>query len=117
MDGPMDADRPELVAQFVASFSRAIALEMEAMRARLGPFEVALVGGRLLASADERFDLRYELGAPSDKLMVGMECSLVAGEIEQLVTVTELDARSVGLRAARKIPTDARLTPASTSRP
>jgi len=77
----MESEQSELVAQFVATFSRAIALEMDAMRARLGPFEVALNQGRRLGGDEdaERFDIRYKLGSPNDKLLVGMECSLIAG--------------------------------------
>src|SRR5262245_5155427 len=104
----MDSDRSELVRQFVASFSRAIGIEMESMRARLGPFEVLLEGGQLVRAdpALERFDLKYRLGATNDKLLAGMECSLVVGEVEQLVTVTELDQQTVELRAPRTVPLD-----------
>lgn len=92
-----------LLARFVSTFRRAIRGEMEAMRARLGPFEVVLGEGELLDAEGDRARYRYGLPSVSDKLMVGIECSLRTGGREALVTVERLGGGSVILRGGRAI--------------
>ncbi|MDH5674504.1 MAG: hypothetical protein OEZ06_20420 [Myxococcales bacterium] len=76
---------------------------MEAMRRRLGPFEVPLGEGELLEVDDAGARFRFALPVASDKLMVGTECSLRSGGREVLVTVEALASASVTVRASRPL--------------
>ncbi|MDD9947497.1 MAG: AAA domain-containing protein [Myxococcales bacterium] len=92
-----------MLVRFVTAFRRGIRGEMEAMRQRLGPFEVMLGTGE--ASSEPDGTTRYEVALPthSDKLIVGAECTLRSGGREVVVTVEALIAGMVTLRGERAI--------------
>ena len=93
------------LASFVAHFKRAIAQEMDAMRERMGSFEVPLADGALISADDEKEGMRYtyRLTSTDEKLVAGMECSLRSSGNEYLVRVEELAGAIVTLWSARKI--------------
>ncbi len=95
----------KLLAEFVADFKRAITQEMEAMRQRLGPFEVPLAYGERLESEEGKDEARYfyRLTATEEKLAEGMECSLRAESGEYLVRVERLEGALVTLWSGREI--------------
>ncbi len=99
-----------LLRRFIDSFEKAITAEMDAMRRQLGPFEVALAGGKALDSAEEdgyrlyTFDIR----TPSDKLALQMECTLRSASRaehggEWLVTITAIGQSDITLRCEQEI--------------
>lgn len=95
----------DLLQRFVDSFERAISVEMEAMRQRLGPFEVPLGRGRLVEGTDsaESRDYRFPVLQPNDKLVLQAECTLLAGASETLVTIADIGAAEVVVRSAREL--------------
>ena len=102
----------ETLRRFVDSFDRAISVEMEAMRQRLGPFEVPLGRGQLVegeAGGDETGrsgrwrDYRFPVLQPNDKLVLQSECSLVAGASECLVTIVDISGDAVVVRSATSL--------------
>ena len=94
-----------MLARFVAAFERGVRVEMTAMRARLGTFEVPVTGGRALAedSTSDRFRYSFELAAPNEKLGSGVECTLRLGPSEWLVTVEDADNGRVTLATSRPV--------------
>lgn len=94
-----------LLKKFITSFQKAITVEMEAMRQRLGPFEVPLTGGKALKDReDERWKFyTFKILKSNDKLVVQAECTLVYEKGEMLVTITELSQDRVTLRSERAI--------------
>ena len=98
-----------MLARFIGSFKKAITVEMEAMRRRQGPFEVPLGQGRLLEGGDGRDQWLHEftLLRPNDKLVLGGECSLLAGGVEYLVKITSLEGDLIALSCNREIDLDA----------
>ncbi|MBN2307559.1 MAG: AAA family ATPase [Candidatus Hydrogenedentes bacterium] len=93
-----------LVAQFVASFKRAISAEMDAMRRRLGPFEVPLKNGVEAPGEEGGAAYRFEIAAPNDKLVLQVECTLTYEGGEHLVTVVGIDRGAVTVCCERPIP-------------
>ena len=81
-----------LLKKFISSFQKAITVEMEAMRQRLGPFEVPLADGKALERAenDKWKFYGFTIVKPNDKLVLQAECTLVHEKGEFLVTITEL---------------------------
>lgn len=67
-----------LLERFISTFQKAIRAEMEAMRQRLGPFEVPLTQGRSLDPAEDEPGRSYsfKVGQPNDKLVPQLECTL-----------------------------------------
>ena len=98
----------ELLARFIQSFQRAISAEMDAMRASLGPFEVALKEGRATEKLEEDgtrpWVYDFTVASANDKLVAGMECSLRHEQSEYLVAIDRLDRGSVRLSSAGEIP-------------
>jgi hypothetical protein len=101
----MPAARAALLASFVAHFQRAIAQEMDAMRERMGSFEVALADGQAVESEDEKDRGRYafRLMSTDEKLVPGMDCSLRVGTDEYLVRVERLESAEVTLSSVRDV--------------
>jgi hypothetical protein len=94
-----------LLDRFIRSFQKAISVEMEAMRQRLGSFEVPLGHGRSLDPTEGETGRAYAFKVlqPNDKLMPHVECTLRYSEGEVLVTITELHQDEVTLRSDRPI--------------
>ena len=103
------------LTRFVDTFDRAISVEMEAMRQRMGPFEVPLGRGVPVegAGSEDRAaddaaisgsgNYRFPVLQPNDKLVLQAECSLMAGARETLVTIVEITAEQVVVSSAREI--------------
>ena len=94
-----------LLESFIRTFQKAITTEMEAMRRRLGPFEVSLSQGRKLDAADGEADRFYtfKILRPNDKLVLQAECTLRYEGGEALVTITQLEQDELTLRTDRVI--------------
>ena len=98
-----------MLSRFIDTFKKAITVEMDAMRSRMGPFEVPLSQGQVLdASADKNADkdewlYGFKVFQPNDKLVLGGECNLIAGSKEYLVTLTALDKDQITLRTNRPL--------------
>jgi len=78
---------------------------MDAMRQRLGPFEVPLADGKLMESRhDEKWHFaRFTVVKPNEKIVLQAECTLRSENGEILVTNTELSNNEVVLRSEREI--------------
>ncbi len=88
----------DLAARIIETFTRAIRDEMEAMRQRMGPFEVALTAGRRVGETEPpRYEFRVP--EPNDKLAAGTECSLRTEGREYLVSIERVDSDTVLLSA------------------
>lgn len=98
-------EQRSLLEKFIRSFQKAIIAEMEAMRQRLGPFEVPLGQARSLDPTEGESGRRYAFKVlqPNDKLILQAECTLRYGAGEILVTITELHQDEVTLRSERPI--------------
>ena len=96
---------PSLLERFIRTFQKAITAEMEAMRGRLGPFEVPLGHGRKLDLANNEPGNFYtfKILQPNDKLVLHAECTLRYEAGEALVTITQLDRDELTLRTERTI--------------
>ncbi|NIA16384.1 MAG: AAA family ATPase, partial [Nitrospiraceae bacterium] len=95
----------ELLGSFIRSFHKAIRGEMDAMRKRLGPFEVPLKNARRAdASADGDHVYVFDVIAPNDKLALHTECTLRCEGSELVVTVTGLDRGTVTVRSGHRVP-------------
>lgn len=94
-----------LLHKFIASFQKAIKVEMEAMRQRMGPFEVPLADGKHVDSPqDEKwYFVHFRVVTPNEKLALQAECTLRSEKTETLVTITELSKDEVILRTDREI--------------
>jgi molybdopterin-guanine dinucleotide biosynthesis protein len=94
-----------LLERFISSFQKAIRAEMEAMRQRLGPFEVPLTQGRSLDPAEGEPGRSYvfKVLQSNDKLVPQLECTLRYNGGEILVTITDLRQEEVTVRADRPI--------------
>ncbi|MBD3242865.1 MAG: AAA family ATPase [Chitinivibrionales bacterium] len=97
-----------LLTRFIEAFRKAIRLEMDAMRERLGPFEAPLAGGQLVRADDAApaYTYRFTVLEPNEKLIAGTECTLRYGAAEMLVTVDRVDGALVQLRADSRIALD-----------
>ncbi len=113
-----------LLERFVKSFNKAINAEMQAMRQRMGPFEVPLNNPRLLidhastfhktASSKEAVSeavtdkiYQFDISQPNDKLMLQAECTLVYPDTEILTTITGIEKDYLTLKCRDHIPLDA----------
>jgi hypothetical protein len=97
-----------MLAQFVKTFQKAVRGEMTAMRDQMGPFEVP-VSAPVESAQPERSQARlYEVTAlaPSDKLVLNGECTLVHDKGEVLVTIAALDGDRLTLRCEAARPDD-----------
>ncbi len=93
-----------VLTQFIDSFKKAVSMEMDAMRARMGPFEVPLGQGNEQDQIDDRYVYGFTVLQPNDKLILGAECSLVTGNgSEHLVEVTGIDQDQIIVRCDRDI--------------
>src|SRR5436190_14335550 len=83
----------EMLSSFVTHFTRAIRQEMDAMRERRGPFEIALIGGERIESDDAHGGGRftYRVLSADEKLVAGVECTLRTLEAEHLVRVERFE--------------------------
>lgn len=80
-------------------------LEMEAMRERLGPFEVPVGKGRVVDEGGDRKINHYafQIAVPNDKLVLNAECSLRYDTGEHLVSISEIEKDTVTLACENKI--------------
>ena len=95
-----------MLKQFIASFEKAVSLEMEAMRRRMGPFEVPLGEGEKNGDDGEADGHLYEFRIllANEKLVPGAECSLVtAAGSEHLVEIAALDRDRIVVRCGHEI--------------
>ncbi len=78
---------------------------MEAMRRRLGPFEVPLDQGKALDSpaSDQGQLYRFKILKPNEKLLLQAECTLRYSGGEALVTITAINQAEITLRSKRNI--------------
>ena len=92
--------------EFIGSFKRAISKEMDAMRERLGPFEVPVDRGRAMPDAQGEGAKAYcfDILTPNDKLILHAECTLRREGVEHVVTIIGLDARTVTVSCDHEIP-------------
>ncbi len=98
--------RTALIRQFVKSFQKAVRGEMSAMREQLGPFEVPVsTPNEVDAPPDGQYRLYgVTTTAPSDKIVLNGECTLVHDNGETLVTVTAIDGEQLTLRCEGELP-------------
>ena len=93
-----------MLEQFVDSFKKAVSMEMDAMRARMGPFEVPLGGGDEHEQGDGVHIYGFTVLQPNDKLILGAECSLVTGNgSEHLVEIASIERDQIVVRCDREI--------------
>jgi hypothetical protein len=94
-----------LVSRFIESFTKAIRLEMEAMKQRLGSFEIQLSSGEMLtdspASTTARNRKRYAFAIyqRDGKLIPGVDCTFRCDGPDVLVTVVGVDNNRVVLES------------------
>jgi hypothetical protein len=97
----------QLLQRFIASFTRAIAGEMAAMRDQFGPYEVPLGHGRAAGRSDDQADagwlFDFALRGSAERLAVGLECALRTDRAEIMVTLTRLGPDGLQLRSAQPI--------------
>ncbi|MBT3343840.1 MAG: AAA family ATPase [Gemmatimonadetes bacterium] len=94
---------PDLLPRFIDSFIKAVTVEMEAMRQRMGSFEVPLADGELLEHEEDRRRYSYRVLQSNDKLVVHGECTLVTGATETLVTILSLQGDQIVLGCDRDV--------------
>jgi hypothetical protein len=95
-----------MLTRFIDSFKKAVSMEMDAMRARMGPFEVPLDQGGQLDDPDENGKRLYQFKVlqANEKLTLGGECSLITGSgSEHLVEITGIDQDQIIVRCDREI--------------
>lgn len=84
-----------MLRRFIDSLSRAVALEMESMRRRLGPYEIPIVSGQAGHAMKPpcASSILFHLTQPSDRLVPGGEYNLVTesgdGILESVVSTYE----------------------------
>ena len=95
----------DLLSSFVGHFTRAIRLEMEAMRERRGSFEVGLTDGQRIVLDEPESGASYTFRALSvdEKLVAGLECTLRASDAEHLVRIDRIDGTEVTVWSERPI--------------
>jgi hypothetical protein len=79
----------DLLKKFISSFQKAISVEMNAMRQRMGPFEVPLAQGKPVESGDdsEKKFYAFTILKSNDNLVLQAECTLKDENGETLVTI------------------------------
>jgi hypothetical protein len=94
-----------LLTKFIHSFQKAIHTEMNAMRRRLGSFEVPLAEARIVEMPDDSQNRLYcfKVLQPNDKLVLHAECTLRYEGREILVTITDIDQNQITLRCNQTI--------------
>jgi hypothetical protein len=94
-----------MLSRFIDTFKKAITVEMDAMRSRMGPFEIPLAQGKTLNTSADKDEWLYgfKVLQPNDKLVLGGECNLIAGSKEHLVTLTTIDKDQITLRTNRQL--------------
>ncbi|MCP4640291.1 MAG: AAA family ATPase [bacterium] len=104
----MRAPDTDLLKRFIESFHKGIAAEMDAMRQRLGPFEAPVRNGRAAgmdrSEGHESTLYDFDLAAPNDKLLPGIECTLAFQGGEYLVSVVSVDRTGVRIACPHTIP-------------
>ena len=100
---------PSMLQRFIESFSKAVTLEMDSMRQRMGPYEIPVMHGERLE--DDRdsgwFVYRFRLRQTDDKLVQHGECSLVTEHSDVLVTVVAIETDRIVLTSSHPIDTTA----------
>jgi hypothetical protein len=94
-----------MLSRFIDTFKKAVTVEMDAMRSRMGPFEIPLAQGKTLNTSADKDEWLYgfKVLQPNDKLVLGTECNLIAGSKEHLVTLTTIDKDQITLRTNRQL--------------
>ena len=87
--------------QFTNAFTRAVRIEMDEMKRRLGSFEVPLSSGQKEVSDQHHY--RFGLPVQNNKLYAGMECELRYSEVSQPVTLLDVEDKSVRLESGTGI--------------
>jgi hypothetical protein len=88
----------DILRKFLSTFDLAIAREMDAMRERMGPFEIELGNGQAQAGPEHAFAYLFDVFGSDESLVVGMECTLKRGTGESIVTVGSLGSSGSGGR-------------------
>lgn len=94
---------PDLLPRFIDSFIKAITVEMEAMRQRMGSFEVPLADGELIEQQGDQRRYNYRVLQANDKLVVHGECTLLTDPTETLVTILSLEGDQIVLGCDRDV--------------
>jgi hypothetical protein len=98
---------PTILERFIASFTRAIHGEMEALRKRLGPFEVPITNGRKITAGTGPAAVHhytFKIVRPDEKLVPHAECTLRYDQQECLITVEQVDRDEVALTSLTEFP-------------
>lgn len=95
----------ETVKKHIDAFHKAITAEMDAMRKRLGPFEIPVCEGRALDEDDlqRTYIYAFRVISPNDKLVLNTECTLRHDTGEYLVTIAGIEKDAVTLSCKQKI--------------
>ena len=95
----------DITHQIVASFQKAITLEMDAMRERLGAFEVPVGKGRVVDEGNDRKINHYsfQVSLSTGKLVLNSECSLRHDAGDYLVSITGIENDVVTLACENRI--------------
>ena len=91
------------LSRFIGAFEKAIRLEMEAMRRRLGSFEVVLQSGMKKTIGDEYHFYTFDILANNEKLMPGIECELRWKGGAALIQITEVTGGRLELKSRSAI--------------
>ena len=96
----------DTVVRFVQAFQKAVRVEMEAMRQRMGPFEVPVGDVRKVDVAQDAPHHAYALvaAAANDKLVLNGECTLAHDSGELLVTIIALEGNHITIRCNDEVP-------------
>ena len=94
-----------MLQRFIDTFCRAVTGEMEAMRQRMGPYEIPVSQGERLESDEDagRYVYEFRLYQASDKLVQGGECNLVTDRSDDLATVISIDGDRIVLTVDRVV--------------
>lgn len=90
-----------MLQRFIDSFHRAVSGEMEAMRQRMGPYQIPLDQAEMLDSGQDHNLCSFRVLQPNDKLVQGGECNLVTDTSDDLVTVLSIEGDRVVLASSR----------------
>lgn len=94
-----------LSIQFIASFQKAIGLEMAALKEKRGTYEVVLQAGKEVSdSLDGRGNcFQFNTLGTHDNLTENVECQLICSQESYIVTITATESQSVTLQCDRRV--------------
>ena len=76
---------------------------MEAMRKRMGPYQIQLDQGLETDADEDRSLYSFRVLQPNDKLVQGGDCNLVTETSDDLVAVISIDGDRVTLAAGQHV--------------